>query len=310
MRRAASKKMVQRTQGKPFPDDSTFPYTQFGIDDPYLSQISTKRTECILATDGIGMAHFRMEDNRSIYHRDNISIYSIYDGHGGESTSHKAASELSHILYNTLSSLNLKSIDDSLIKKLIKQVFIDYDIKLFSSNQHIYVGTTVTIVIHLKSINTLYFVNLGDSRTIFIKPQGKNTNSYEVILETTDHTAKSTPEIQRIVKAGGFVNNGKLNGSLGPSRALGDFEFKINTDGTYNSSNPILSPIPDVFSANYESGILVLASDGLWDVVTSSNVVNIVEQNINNISNIRTDLITKAIQEKSHDNITVMVIFI
>ena len=35
-------------------------------------------------------------------------------------------------------------------------------------------------------------------------------------------------ESRRIVAAGGFVEYGRINGSLALSRALGDFEFKMN----------------------------------------------------------------------------------
>jgi hypothetical protein len=35
-------------------------------------------------------------------------------------------------------------------------------------------------------------------------------------------------ESRRIVAAGGFVESGRVNGSLALSRALGDFEFKMN----------------------------------------------------------------------------------
>jgi len=36
-------------------------------------------------------------------------------------------------------------------------------------------------------------------------------------------------ESRRIVAAGGFVESGRVNGSLALSRALGDFEFKQNS---------------------------------------------------------------------------------
>jgi len=40
--------------------------------------------------------------------------------------------------------------------------------------------------------------------------------------------AASLEESRRIVAAGGFVESGRVNGSLALSRALGDFEFKTN----------------------------------------------------------------------------------
>jgi protein phosphatase 2C family protein 2/3 len=43
---------------------------------------------------------------------------------------------------------------------------------------------------------------------------------------TDDHKPKHPKEEQRIKKAGGYVENGRVNGSLALSRALGDFAFK------------------------------------------------------------------------------------
>ena len=40
----------------------------------------------------------------------------------------------------------------------------------------------------------------------------------------------NTDERQRIIKAGGFVSEGRVNGSLALSRALGDFDYKGNKE--------------------------------------------------------------------------------
>lgn len=52
-------------------------------------------------------------------------------------------------------------------------------------------------------------------------------------------------ESRRIVAAGGFVESGRVNGSLALSRALGDFEFKMNDtlgpDDQIVTGNRILS---------------------------------------------------------------------
>lgn len=47
-------------------------------------------------------------------------------------------------------------------------------------------------------------------------------------LLTTDHKPDDPKEKDRIQKAGGIVANGRVNGNLNLSRALGDLEFKEN----------------------------------------------------------------------------------
>jgi len=44
-----------------------------------------------------------------------------------------------------------------------------------------------------------------------------------------DHKPTNEGERTRIVEAGGTVEAGRVNGNLALSRALGDFEFKMNS---------------------------------------------------------------------------------
>lgn len=43
-----------------------------------------------------------------------------------------------------------------------------------------------------------------------------------------DHKPENSQEHARIQRAGGFVEEGRVNGMLALSRALGDFEYKGN----------------------------------------------------------------------------------
>jgi len=44
-----------------------------------------------------------------------------------------------------------------------------------------------------------------------------------------DHKPDNVEENRRIMRSGGFVEDGRVNGMLALSRALGDFEYKSNT---------------------------------------------------------------------------------
>ena len=54
-----------------------------------------------------------------------------------------------------------------------------------------------------------------------------------------DHKPDNASELARIQRAGGFVEEGRVNGMLALSRALGDFEYK---------SSPNLAPKDQVVS--------------------------------------------------------------
>lgn len=66
---------------------------------------------------------------------------------------------------------------------------------------------------------TLYVANAGDSRS-FLNRGGKNFDM------SKDHKPDDELEKKRIERAGGFVSDGRVNGNLSLSRALGDLEYK------------------------------------------------------------------------------------
>ena len=73
--------------------------------------------------------------------------------------------------------------------------------------------------------------NAGDSRAVLCR-DGKSIDM------SRDHKPTDEDECERIVQAGGFVADGRVNGSLALSRAIGDFEYKRNN-------------VPDDFIANH-----------------------------------------------------------
>jgi serine/threonine protein phosphatase PrpC len=64
-----------------------------------------------------------------------------------------------------------------------------------------------------------YVANIGDSRAVLCR------NGQPVPL-STDHKPDLPSERNRIEKAGGFVTDGRVNGTLNLSRSFGDFEYK------------------------------------------------------------------------------------
>lgn len=66
-----------------------------------------------------------------------------------------------------------------------------------------------------------------------------------------DHRPYDIPEWERIEHAGGWVcENGRLNGTLAMSRALGDYEFKSN-EGV---AEQLLSAKPDITKIKIKNG--------------------------------------------------------
>lgn len=102
----------------------------------------------------------------------------------------------------------------------------------------------------------LIIANLGDSRALLLR------KNWEIQQLSTEHTPEKPEECERIEKLGGYVLNvagkARLQGSLAVSRAVGDAAYR-----------PFLSNVPDIreFSLQKNDKFLVLATDGLWNVI-------------------------------------------
>lgn len=110
--------------------------------------------------------------------------------------------------------------------------------------------------------------NVGDCRMI----TGKDGDSQRI---TKDHKPNDDEERARIERLGGEVTctelpNGtvtyRVNGILAVARALGDFALE-----------PHITAVPDIFHTNIqgEEEYIVIACDGIWDVLKDQEVVQI-----------------------------------
>ena len=87
----------------------------------------------------------------------------------------------------------------------------------FSMSSESAAGCTACVV--LITPMEIYCANAGDSRTVMCE---KN-NAIEL---SSDHKPDLPEERSRIIKAGGEVVDGRVNGMLALSRAIGDFDYK------------------------------------------------------------------------------------
>jgi serine/threonine protein phosphatase PrpC len=76
------------------------------------------------------------------------------------------------------------------------------------------------------------------------------------------------------LRSGGFVFLDRVNGELAMSRALGDYQYKRNDD--LSPAEQMVSCYPDI--AVHKRGdtdrLLVLACDGVWDVMTNCEAIS------------------------------------
>ncbi|KDP41954.1 hypothetical protein JCGZ_26972 [Jatropha curcas] len=122
--------------------------------------------------------------------------------------------------------------------------------------------------------NQLVVANAGDSRCV-ISRKGQAYNL------SKDHKPGLEVEKDRILKAGGFILFGRVNGILDLARAIGDVKFKRNR--SLPAEKQIITANPDINTVELcdDDEFLVLACDGIWDCMSSQQLVDYVREQLN-----------------------------
>lgn len=78
------------------------------------------------------------------------------------------------------------------------------------------------------------------------------------------------------------MEDGRVNGMLALSRALGDFEYKKCAANSWKDQAVTAFPEIKSMQITNDCEFLLLACDGIWDVKSSQEAVNFVHKNIYN----------------------------
>lgn len=157
-----------------------------------------------------------------------------------------------------------------------------------------------TAVIAILDGELLIIGNVGDSRAVM----GDNKGS--TIPLSFDHKPNQLKERRRIKEAGGFITfTGvwRVAGILATSRALGDFPLK--------EPRKLVTAEPDVLTfslKDHKAHFVILATDGLWDVVSNEEAVAFIGSHITEADYGAKALSLLAYHRGSQDNITVIVL--
>lgn len=284
---------------------------------------------------------------------DHILVAGVYDGHGNATIS----TSLSNEEYGLAPALMLWREKHGRFPTDVNEeaatAFHQMDRLLWhlwkqsqkSSDRKSSSGGSTAIVATLDGAHlTLY--NVGDSRAVVV-----DATDGTVVMETKDHKPTRIDERARIVSKGGHVSERKdvaraasvfTKFGYATSRAFGDFELKKDFNerllggrdgrgGDENVEEPPPTPVPDhngVMSATpevYEGELdlerrhyIVLASDGLWDVIDAEDVSEWVRDQTKkrdkdddqcDMSNRLTQwLMDEALERDTTDNVTILVL--
>jgi len=195
------------------------------------------------------------------------SFFAVYDGHGGS----KVATHVSRNLHRII--LRRPEYKEGRYEDAIIAGYLECDQKMRTEESLKDEMSGSTAVTALLRGSDLYVGNVGDSRCIACIDGVADPLS-------SDHKPGDPLEKARIQNAGGFVELNRVNGNLALSRAVGDFSFKQNTH--LSAEDQIVSGCPDVVSRTVSQDwqFILLACDGIWDVLSNQEVADFVIRRI------------------------------
>jgi len=173
-------------------------------------------------------------------------------------------------------------------------------------------GTTAVIALIVG--DSLFIGNVGDSEAVLAR--GRKAE----VLSVPHNVRTNKNEKERIKKAGGIVYNERLGHpnlnpayfSIAVSRAIGDVMFKHEFYTDKKPSGLIAEPDIRKIVLQPEDQFLILACDGLWDVIKYQDAVDLVGKYLvdieDNPQKVSEELVKYAYLQGSTDNITAMVI--
>ncbi|KAL3570489.1 hypothetical protein D5086_027738 [Populus alba] len=216
-----------------------------------------------------------------------VCMFGIFDGHGGS----RAAEYLKEHLFENLLKHPQFMADTKLA---ISQSYQQTDVDFLDSEKDTYRDDGSTASTAVLVGDHLYVANVGDSRTVISKG-GK------AIPLSEDHKPNRSDERRRIESAGGVVmwaGTWRVGGVLAMSRAFGNRMLKQFV---------VAEPDIQEQKIDQEFELLVLASDGLWDVVPNEDAVSIARTEEEPETAAR-KLTEAAVTRGSADNITCIVV--
>eukprot|EP01026_Neomeris_dumetosa_P059073 TRINITY_DN5513_c0_g1_i10.p1 TRINITY_DN5513_c0_g1~~TRINITY_DN5513_c0_g1_i10.p1 ORF type:complete len:298 (+),score=34.00 TRINITY_DN5513_c0_g1_i10:113-1006(+) len=216
-----------------------------------------------------------------------IGAFGIFDGHGGVSAANFVKE---HIFDNIIQNKNFHQDPKSAI------------IEAYNLTDHQYLqqnqvegredGCTAVTVVVVQ--NVMYVANVGDSKCVLCR------NGEGVIL-TVDHKPNLHDERERIENAGGVViwaGTWRVGGVLAVSRAFGDKPLKKFV---------VAEPHIRTETLGSKDEFLILASDGVWDVLAPSSAIQLI-RHIKDPEQASKRLSEEAINRGSNDNISCVVV--
>lgn len=260
---------------------------------------------------------------------DGFSFAAVLDGHAGFSAVQFLRDELYKECAAALDGgavLSTKNLDA--ITASIQRAFAAVDAKLstwLEQTDKDDSGATATVMF-LRS-DVLVVSHIGDSCLVISR--GGRSEALTGSHRPYGNNKTSLEEVKRIRAAGGWIVDGRICGDISVSRAFGDIRFKTQKNEMlvkgvkqgrwtdkfisriqFKDDIVISSPDVSLVELGPDVEFVLLATDGLWDYIKSSEAVAFVRDQLRQHGDVQLAceaLGQKALDQRSQDNISIVI---
>lgn len=250
---------------------------------------------------------------KSLPEERDFAVFAIFDGHGGKQVAGFVKTYLPVELGNAFAADEPREgpLSDKRLKKVIETVFQRLDTRIATELSGCYDGSTAVVLMVNAEVSVC--VHLGDSMAYLCRFADDDMQA--IPLQMRQHKCWMMKEKERILRSGGAVENGRINGVLEVSRAFGDMTLK--------KFGVLVTPEYMKFKVDLEKDrFVVLACDGFWNAWTASEALeftnDVIEAEVErargegekpDLKSCCRELVQHVVQEKkAQDNVSALIV--
>jgi|Transcript_28960 integrin-linked kinase-associated serine/threonine phosphatase 2C len=244
-----------------------------------------------------------------------FALLAIFDGHGGKQVAMFIKTYLAVELANAFDAEDGprdEKLSDKKLKKAVEASFQRLDSRIASELTGCYDGCTACVL--LINAEVCVCANLGDTMAYLCR-HNADSEIQAIPLQMRQHKCWMMKEKERILRAGGAVENGRINGVLEVSRAFGDITLK--------KFGVLCTPEYMKFRIDREKDQFVLIGcDGFWNAWTPAEALEMAQEVIESevarsereedevdLRNCCREIVQHVIEEKkAQDNVSVVLV--
>lgn len=228
----------------------------------------------------VGSQDHDNEDRLLLRSNEHFHLLSVMDGHGGALAGKFVVDRLFQRLEKVFDDCQGFPDEPENDQALVQMMHdLDEEFCRYARRQSDFSGVCVLAVILFFDSQTdsaqKLVLNLGDCRVILREAveatASRSALGARVMALSTDHCASNPIEKVRICENGGVVRFGRVAGLLEPSRSIGDIDMKEP-----EMKNWVIAT-PEIRRRELAVGrsLLILATDGVWGVLSNEKVMKI-----------------------------------